>query len=229
MHPIGHIRSPFPEKFGIPRQAGLAPSATSVLEFDPSRVPAEALRGIEGCSHVWVIYELHAAGTRDAGTVRPPRLGGNQRLGVLATRAPFRPNPIGLSAVRLLAAHPGRLVLGGGDFLDGTPVLDIKPYVPYADRIDDARCDWAADAPGRVDVRFNPEAESALRALPERDGLRSLITETLGLDPRPAYRAETEESRTYGMRVMGVNVRFRVTAAGVEVCAIEAEADWRAG
>lgn len=222
MRPIGHIRSPFPEKFGIPRQAGLAPAAVSVLELDRDRVPAEALRGIEGATHLWIIFELHGAGPSEAGTVRPPRLGGNERLGVFATRSPFRPNPIGLSAVRLVEVRDHALVLGGGDFLDGTPVLDIKPYVPYADRIDDARCDWAADAPGPLAVRFDPGAERSLQGRADGAGLRELIVQVLRLDPRPAYRADGPGDAGFGVRVADVNVRFRVDGEGVVVQAVEA-------
>ncbi|MCA9691061.1 MAG: tRNA (N6-threonylcarbamoyladenosine(37)-N6)-methyltransferase TrmO, partial [Myxococcales bacterium] len=130
MEPIGVVRSPYTEKFGIPRQPGLAPSVRARVELDPRRVQPEALRGLSACSHVWLLTLLHAAKPTGHATVRPPRLGGNIRLGALATRSPFRPNPIGLSAVALVELAELALVVAGADLLDGTPVLDIKPYVP---------------------------------------------------------------------------------------------------
>jgi hypothetical protein len=153
--------------------------------------------------------------------VRPPRLGGNAEVGVWASRSPFRPNFLGLSSVRLLevVASPEPLLrVAGLDLLDGTPVFDIKPYLPYADAIRDARGGFAPAAPeARLAVTFLPQAERELSALPDPGQMRSLLTEVLGLDPRPAYRRGPEPERRYGMRLAGVDVRWRVTADGVQV------------
>lgn len=215
MRPIGTIRAAWPDRFGIPRQAGLVP-AEATIELHPERCPPEALRGLEAFSHVWVIAWLHAAPTGGA-TVRPPRLGGNARVGALASRSPVRPVPLGLSAVELLRVEPDRLVVRGGDFLDGTPVLDIKPYLPWCDAIVDARAGWAAEPPPRRPVRWSPGAEAALRAHPRAGALRGPIEAALALDPRPAYRDGGPDARTYGMRYADVDVRFRVDAGGVEI------------
>lgn len=183
MTPIGVVRSCWPDRFGIPRQPLLVPSSRATIELDPE-VPATALVGLEGFSHVWVIFLFH--GVSDTRwTVRPPRLGGNRRRGVLATRSPHRPNHIGMSAVRLLSvAADGRSVeVGGHDLLDGTPVLDLKPYLPYADALPDATSGWAADPIPRIPVRFAPGVEDGIDP-----GLASVIRETFALDPRPAGR-----------------------------------------
>lgn len=221
--PIGTVRSPYPEKFGIPRQAGLAPAVTATVELDPSRVPAEALRGLEGCSHVWIVFVFHRAPPQTGATVRPPRLGGNQRLGVLATRSPVRANPIGISAVRLLGIEGHALTVAGADLLDGTPVLDIKPYVPYADAIPDAHCDWATRAPATLPVTFGERAEAVLAARAGLDPLRALIEQSLRYDPRPAYH-EADAARTYATRFADVDVRWRVEDGGVVVTEIVAAA-----
>jgi tRNA-Thr(GGU) m(6)t(6)A37 methyltransferase TsaA len=211
---IGHVRSSWREKFGVPRQSGLSAIPASI-ELDPDLVPRESLRGLEKVSHLWVIGWFH--GLREAlpfrPTVRPPRLGGSVRLGLFATRSPHRRNPIGLSVVRLLAIEDRTLRVRGIDLLDGTPVLDIKPYVPWADAITDATCEWADAAPRPIDVRF----AAGLEAIDE--GLRAAIVDTLRWDPRPAQQRE-ELGREYAMRLLDVDVRFRVDALGVEVFAI---------
>lgn len=203
--PIGVLESCFEEKFGTPRQAGLAPSARAVL-----RLPAalrEAVRRLDEFSHVWLITHLNRVPEEGSRlTARPPRLGGNQRIGSLATRSPFRPNPIGLSAVRLIAIeHPPDAVLlhlAGADLVDGTPVLDLKPYLPYADAIPEATGAWAAEAPERIPVRYTESVEID-------DETRALLDEVLGLDPRPAIHA-TRTRRRYGLRIAGWDVSFRV-------------------
>jgi tRNA (adenine37-N6)-methyltransferase len=205
--PLGRLRSPWPEKFGVPRQPGLT-RAQCRLELDPRVVEPEALRGLEGFSHLWILFVFHqvpAGGSRC--TVRPPRLGGNERMGVFATRSGFRPNRIGLSAVRLVGIEGLSLRLLGGDFVDGTPVVDIKPYVPWSDAIADAHSDWSAMPPPRHPVRFTPAAQQQLAEHPCRDELHPLIVETLGLDPRPGYRAAASP-RPYGVRLLDVDVRF---------------------
>ncbi|MFV8754479.1 tRNA (N6-threonylcarbamoyladenosine(37)-N6)-methyltransferase TrmO [Nannocystaceae bacterium ST9] len=210
---IGHVRSPWREKFGVPRQSGLA-QVEATIELDPDWIPREALRGLEQVSHLWIVSWFHGLhGPSFRPTVRPPRLGGATRLGVLATRSPHRPNPIGLSVVRLLGIDDRTLRVRGVDLLDGTPVLDLKPYVPWADVVDDAVCEWADAAPRELEVRF----ADALAGID--DQLRATIIDTLRWDPRPAHQ-RGEAEREYAMRLLDVDVRFRVDADGVLVLAI---------
>ncbi len=224
MTPIGQIRSCYPQKFGVPRQSGLVPAARAIIELAPEFAPPESLRGLEEYSHLWVIFLFdQVADWRP--TVRPPRLGGNRRTGVYATRSPFRPNPIGLSAVALDRVEPGppaRIHVRGGDFLDGTPVLDIKPYLPWTDAPEAARGGLGGEAPrSRLEVRFSPQAERQLQSLdPE---LRSLISQVLAQDPRPAYQAG--EKRSYGMRLECYDIRWRSEGDVAVVEAIEAIAE----
>lgn len=208
LSPIAIAHTPFAEKFGIPRQPGIAQSAHGVIELLAPYNRAEAIRGLEGYSHIWLIFVFH--GTQEQGwrpTVRPPRLGGNQRMGVFATRSTFRPNPIGLSCVKLekVEAQDGavKLHVSGVDLMDGTPILDIKPYIPFADCRPEASAVFVPEAPGQLEVHFSPEAEINCPVL-----LRTLIIETLAQDPRPAYQ-EIEE-REYGLLLAGLNIRFSV-------------------
>ena len=221
------MRSPFGEKFGIPRQPGLAPSAVGEVQLlAPYDVP-EMLDGLDGFSHLWLTFRFDRCvdqGWRPR--VRPPRLGGNREVGVWASRSPFRPNFLGLSVVRLVEVvrEPVPLLrVAGIDLIDGTPILDIKPYLPYADAVPDASAGFAPAAPEtRLPVVFNHQAESDLGELPDGTDLRRLISEVLALDPRPAYRRGPEPARIYGMSLAGRNVRWRVTPDGVEVCGIGA-------
>lgn len=224
--PVGIVHSPYKEKFGIPRQPGLVPEARARLELFAPYDREEALRGLEGFSHVWLVFVFHAI-PRGAWkpTVRPPRLGGNERMGVFATRSMFRPNPIGLSVVALdgFGRENDRLVLRlrGADLLDGTPVLDIKPYLPYVDAIPDARGAYAQLAPATLpEVAFTPEAATTCAALePRHPGLTRFITAVLLQDPRPGYR--TEERGEYGMRLLDFNVRWRAEDERITVFAVE--------
>jgi tRNA-Thr(GGU) m(6)t(6)A37 methyltransferase TsaA len=210
MEPIAHIRSDFPTKFGVPRQAGLVEELRSAVVFAPEyRVP-EALRGLDGFSHLWLIWEFsenNRAGWSP--TVRPPRLGGNRRLGVFATRSPFRPNPIGLSCVRLervaLSTPDGPvLYVSGADLVDGTPILDIKPYVPYADCHPEAAGGFAGTAPEeRVTVDFPAQLLEQV-PLDSREALIGVLAQ----DPRPSY--QNDPDRVYGFGFAGLEVRFRV-------------------
>jgi tRNA-Thr(GGU) m(6)t(6)A37 methyltransferase TsaA len=211
------VRSPFTAKFGVPRQAGLVRVRASI-ELDPDAVEQAALRGLDGVSHVWVLWLFHRhLDARARATVRPPRLGGNARLGVLATRSPFRPNPIGLSAVRVLGIDGLRIDVLGLDAIDGTPVLDLKPYLPGVDAIADTRVEWMeSEAPPRP-VVFSAAAEHVLGAHSHSDELRELIVAMLGADPRPAYRRGTPATRVHGMRVLDVDVRFSIDENGVTV------------
>lgn len=231
IEPVGIIRSCFKEKFGIPRQPGLVDAATATLHLLAPYNRPEAVRGLEGFSHVWLIFGFHA--TADQGwrpTVRPPRLGGNARLGVFATRSTFRPNPLGLSVVRLagLVAEGGRveLQLAGVDLLDGTPIYDIKPYLPYADALSDASGGFAPDDPqAPVQVTFSALAEQQLLRLQrERPRLRELVLELLAYDPRPAYRSDADAGRDYGVKLFDLDVRWRMLGDVAEVTALVRQA-----
>lgn len=219
--PIAYIRSDFQEKFGIPRQSGLVEALRAEVVFAPEyRVP-EAVRGLEDFSHIWLIWEFSQARREGwSPTVRPPRLGGNRRLGVFATRAPFRPNALGLSAVRLEAVEPDTsqgpvLHVSGADLLDGTPIYDIKPYLPYADAHPEAsggftdrtpRSLLAVDCPPALLERVPPEKREALLAV-------------LAQDPRPSYQEDPD--RVYGMAFAGLQVRFTVGGNMLTVREIE--------
>ena len=209
LEPIGIVRSCFGGKFGVPRQPGLCPSAWGELVFHEAFRSPEAIRGIEGFSHLWLIFGFHE--TVEQGwkpTVRPPRLGGNQRVGVFASRSTFRPNGLGLSLVRLEGiAETGSLLLGGLDLLDGTPVYDVKPYLPYAESIQDAASGFAAAEIPRLRVEVADSAALEFGNLPER--AKNLIREALSLDPRPAVRAD-ESGRVFGASLCGKNVRFQI-------------------
>lgn len=216
MEPIAHICSPYAEKFGVPRQSGLAPHVESLLIFTPEYRNADYVRGLQDFSHLWLIWGFHChAGAEVHPTVRPPRLGGNTRVGVFATRSPFRPNGLGLSAVRLLAVEPGpTLRLGGADMVDGTPVYDIKPYLPYADAIPDAVGGFAAATPRReLQVRFPAELPEGLSP----DWLEAL-REVLTQDPRPAYQDSPE--RVYHLAFHPAEVDFCVQGDTLCVLAI---------
>ena len=223
LRPIGHIRSPYREKFGVPRQSGLVADAEAILVLEPPFHRPEALMGLEDFSHVWLIWRFHQVVREDQDfrpTVRPPRLGGNRRFGVFATRSPYRPNHLGLSAVKLLTVEPKacRLVLGGVDLVDGTPIYDIKPYVPYADAVAEASGGFADRAPDEgLVVSFSSQAQAALVG---RERLRRLIRQTLALDPRPAFHEDSR--RVYVMALEEVEVRWRVIDHGAWVLEITA-------
>ena len=210
MEPIAHIRSDFATKFGVPRQAGLVEELRAAVVFEPPyRVP-EALRGIEGFSHLWLIWEFSQARREGwSPTVRPPRLGGNQRVGVFATRSPFRPNPIGLSCVGLVGveldtAQGPLLHVSGADLVDGTPILDIKPYLPYADCRPGAAGGFAGAAPAEaLAVDFPPALLDRVPA-----GRRTALLGVLAQDPRPPYQEDPR--RVYGFGFAGLEVRFTV-------------------
>jgi tRNA-Thr(GGU) m(6)t(6)A37 methyltransferase TsaA len=224
LEPVATIRSCYGEKFGIPRQPGLVKSATATLELLPPCNSPDAFRGLENFSHLWIIFLFHASADRSwKATVRPPRLGGNERVGVFASRSNFRPNPIGLSVVELLAVEGTTLRLGGGDFLDGTPVLDIKPYIPYVDSVPAAHGAFASAAPEPVNtVSFSDAAERAFQTLENKDrpALRQLVADMLAFNPRPAYQAD-DPDRIFGTRIFDLEVRWRQTGEIVEVLSLE--------
>ncbi len=217
MEPIAHIRSEFPEKFGIPRQSGLVDALEGQVVFEPPYRSPEALRGMEGFSHLWLVWVFDRSVRKDwSPTVRPPRLGGNVRMGVFATRSPFRPNPIGLSCVRLegieLQGPQGPVLhIRGADLADGTPILDIKPYVPYADSHPEAAGGFAA-APAGAAVEVEIPPHLLQRVPPHR---REALLGVLAQDPRPHY--QKDPLRVYGFSFAGMEIRFRVEGARLQV------------
>ena len=220
MKVIARIRSDFPEKFGIPRQSGLVPQLRAKIAFEPEFRSADALRGIEGFSHLWLIWQFSAAVRESwSPTVRPPRLGGNERVGVFATRSPFRPNPIGLSCVKLegVGWEEGLgpvIYVSGADLMDGTPIYDIKPYLLYADAHPDAAGGFAPAPKETVRVECPPEL---LKKLPEAQ--RDALLGVLAQDPRPPYQHDPH--REYGMSFAQWSVRFRADGGVLRVCAVE--------
>lgn len=214
--PVGFVRSCFKEKFAIPRQPQLAPAARGTLELVPPFDQGDAVQGLEQVSHVWLLFLFHQAlEDKPRLKVRPPRLGGNQSVGVFSTRATHRPNGIGQSVVKLERVEPGRLWLSGIDLLDGTPVLDIKPYVPYADSIVGALNGIADSAPALIDVDWQPAALAQAQAHAQRleEPLVALIEQCLAQDPRPAYQVPGPE-RQYGACFWDVDVRWHYPRPG---------------
>ena len=220
MHIIARIESDFSTKFGIPRQSGLVDSLRARIVFEPPYRNPEALRGLEGFSHIWLIWEFsESVRSSWSPTVRPPRLGGNTRMGVFATRSPFRPNPIGLSSVRLeeISLHGPdgpTLVVSGADLMDGTPIFDIKPYVPYADAHPEAQGGFASTrAEPSLQVVIPPQW---LEQIPQthRAGLEGVLS----LDPRPSY--QDQPGRIYGMEFAGLDIRFTVSEGILTVCGV---------
>ena len=220
IRPIAHIETDFPEKFGVPRQSGLGGALKAKIVFEgPYRNP-DALRGIEGFSHLWLIWDFSLSHTkRFSPTVRPPRLGGNSRMGVFATRSPFRPNPLGLSSVRLVGVdwqtpEGPVLYVTGADLVSGTPIFDIKPYLPFTDSHPEAEGGFAEAAFGeKLSVSF-PEALLSKFPPAKREGLLSLLAE----DPRPAYQ---EEGRIYGFGFADKEIRFSVKDGVLSVLSVE--------
>ena len=226
MEVIARIRNDFPTKFGLPRQSGLAPSLQSKIVFEPAyRVP-EALRGLDGFSHLWLIWgfseNCHSARSEESDhwqpTVRPPRLGGNVRMGVFATRSPFRPNPIGLSCVRLDSIVPDGvnglvLIVSGADLMDGTPIYDIKPYLPGVDAHPDATDGFVGThAQVLLEVEIDPCLAARLAAAGLSDAQVTTLREILAQDPRPAYHAtHADPARVYGLAYAGHDIHFTVS------------------
>jgi len=219
--PIARMKSDFSTKFGIPRQSGLVEELRSTIVFEPEFRNADALRGIEDFSHLWIIWQFsEAVGTQWSPTVRPPRLGGNQRLGVFATRSPFRPNPIGLSCVKLVGVeqHPeyGPVIrVAGADLLNGTPIYDIKPYLPYADCKPEAAGGFAS-APKEATLTVHIPDE-IVEKIPEEK--RAAVIGVLAQDPRPSYQDDPE--RVYGMGFGGMEIKFKVDGDDLTVCGVE--------
>lgn len=226
---IGVIHSPYKEKFAVPRQPGLVADGGGELHLLPPYNVADAVRGLEGFSHLWLLFIFHQ--TMEGGwrpTVRPPRLGGNARMGVFATRSTFRPNPIGMSLVELkdIRCQKDKVILqlGSLDLVDGTPIVDIKPYLPFAEALPDATAGYAQLAPqADMPVYFTPDVEQQLVRL-EKDypNISRFIQQVLSQDPRPAYRKGEDAGKNYAVLLHDFNVRWRVTEQGSEVFAVEA-------
>lgn len=223
LEPVGHIRSPFPEKFGIPRQSGLVPQLQAQIVLEPQYRCPEALRGLDGYDYIWLLWGFTANRDMDwRPTVRPPRLGGNSRMGVFATRSPHRPNPLGLSCVRLKALDwQGKegptLLVEGADLMDGTPIYDIKPYLPHTESHPDARGGFAkAHKDDQLQVE-DPQGLLEVLEPQQREALKAVLAQ----DPRPGYQKDGE--RLYGLAFDGYNVRFRVQEPLLQVVELTKE------
>lgn len=218
---IAHIHSDFPEKFGIPRQSGIIDELQSTVVFEPEYRNPDAFRGVEGFSHLWLLWQFSECADKDwSPTVRPPRLGGNTRMGVFATRSPFRPNHIGLSCVRLEkidfeSENAPILRVAGADLMDGTPILDVKPYLPYADSVPNATGGFALQS--KDDILKVEFPEELLLKIPAEKHMALL--RVLAQDPRPAYQADSE--RAYGFSFAGFTVKFTVSGEILTVTEVE--------
>lgn len=221
MHPIAHMRSDFPTKFGIPRQSGLVEELRSMIVFKPEYRSEDALRGIEDFSHLWLIWQFSQAVREGwSPTVRPPRLGGNTRMGVFATRSPFRPNNLGLSCVRLLEVKHTQqygtvLIVGGADLLDGTPIFDIKPYIPYSDSRPEAAGGFT-DRVGDFLLKVDFPQELLKKLPPDK---QAAAIGVLSHDPRPSY--QNQPGRVYGLSFGGFDIRFTVEEETLTVLNVE--------
>ena len=218
---IARMHSDFDQKFGIPRQSGLVEGLESTIVFEPEFRNPDALRGLEGFSHLWIVWEFSKARREGwSPTVRPPRLGGNQRLGVFATRSPFRPNPIGLSCVKLVGVeqteeHGWVIRVAGADLLNGTPIYDVKPYLPYADCKPEAIGGFAS-APKEATLTVHiPEEFVEKIPIEKREAVRGVLAQ----DPRPSYQDDPE--RVYGMGFGGMEIKFKVDGDELTVCGVE--------
>ena len=222
LEPIATIHTPFKEKFGIPRQPGLVPAALGSIAFHAPFTDPAYLDGIEHSSHLWLQFLFHQSPVGWSAKVRPPRLGGNKKMGVWATRSPRRPNGLGLSLVRFerVETKPLRLIVGGVDLLDGTPILDIKPYLPYAESPTDASHGFAENTPAQLRVEFSEMASESCNSLSVADygDFKTLVRQVLAQDPRPAYQ---KDERGYGITLYDLNLRWSVTDDVVWVHSIE--------
>ncbi len=232
MQKIARVSSPYRQKFAIPRQPNLVKEARGKLLFSPAYCDPNTLRGLEQFSHLWLIFVFHAVAEEGwSATVQPPRLGGKEHIGVFASRSMFRPNPIGLSVVENLGweQQSDKLILhvGGLDLLDGTPILDIKPYLPYADSLPTASAGFASAAPGgKHTIVFNPEAKQALEQMrTDYPELENFITAVLQQDPRPAWRQKDNDDKQYGMSLYDLNIKWRVQGDQIRVLSVKQSTD----
>lgn len=222
MQPIGIIHTPFNDKFAIPRQPRLAPAARGVVELLPPFDEPLALAGLEQVSHVWLLFQFHAVPEKDSAQrlrVRPPRLGGNTKIGVFASRSTHRPSGIGMSLVKLDAIDGSKLKVSGVDILNGTPIIDIKPYIPFSDSAADAYNHIAEDVPERIAVSWNSAALQ--QALAQGQEVVELVEQCLAQDPKPAYQEPSPERR-YAARFWDLNISWHyLTAKHIEVLAVD--------
>ncbi|MBF0785008.1 tRNA (N6-threonylcarbamoyladenosine(37)-N6)-methyltransferase TrmO [Muribacter muris] len=231
LHPIGIVRSPYGEKFAVPRQPDLVPQGKGILHLLPPYNAPDAVRGLTQFSHLWLIFQFHQIPAREwHATVRPPRLGGNERIGVFASRATHRPNPLGLSKVKLERVEAGngevKLHLGSVDLVDGTPIFDIKPYLAYADSEPDALSGFAQQKPStKLQVEFSAKALQAVNSCRHfaRFGITeplAFIAQVIAQDPRPAYQQGKVSERIYGMKLAGYNVLWQINAENVAIATV---------
>lgn len=228
--PIGYIQSPFKEKFAVPRQAGLVPSARASITLSGNANNENAVRGLNQFSHLWILFlfdrNLKQGWTP---TVRPPRLGGNERIGVFASRATYRPNGIGMSVVPFLGIEKKNtnviINIGSCDLVDGTPVVDIKPYIPYSDAITDAKGGYAQMPPDTLVVIFSDAANAILNLQNDAKHKAQVIREVLAQDPRPAYKKGKPDNKEYAVHLFNLNIRFRVAEPVITVTRIETVGD----
>jgi len=221
---IGVIHSPYKEKFGTPRQSGLIPVQSKIELFSPYN-QIEAFKEIKGFSHIWINFVFHQALSNQwKPQVRPPRLGGNEKVGVFASRSPFRPNNLGQSVVRFIGIEQKQkkliVVIEGGDLIDGTPIVDIKPYIPYVDSILTASGGFAGKSPeATLQVGFSTEAEKQLALIPNDQEFKRFLEQVLSLDPRPAYK-NIQDTHEYGLNLDGYNIRWQVNNSQIQVMSI---------
>ncbi len=226
IEPIGVIETPYKEKFAVPRQPRLVPEAKARVKLLGAANSPEAVRGLEQFSHVWLLFLFDQ--NLEAGwkpTVRPPRLGGNERIGVFASRSTFRPNGIGMSAVEVKGVTKQGdqiyLDLGSVDLVDGTPIVDIKPYIPYSDSISEAQGGYADREPEKSQVTFSAQALATIENRSDTDYVRSVIEQVLAQDPRPAYKKNKPDDKEYAVNLFDLNVKFTATSNLITVTAIE--------
>ncbi|HHF3258222.1 tRNA (N6-threonylcarbamoyladenosine(37)-N6)-methyltransferase TrmO [Vibrio diabolicus] len=226
IEPIGVIETPYKEKFAVPRQPRLVPTAKARVKLLGAANSPEAVRGLEQFSHVWLLFLFDQ--NLEAGwkpTVRPPRLGGNERIGVFASRSTFRPNGIGMSAVEVKGVTKQGdqiyLDLGSVDLVDGTPIVDIKPYIPYSDSISEAQGGYADQEPEKSQVTFSTQALETIENRSDTDYVRSVIEQVLAQDPRPAYKKSKPDDKEYAVNLFDLNVKFTATSNLITVTAIE--------
>ena len=224
--PIATIETPYKEKFAVPRQPRLVPSATARIKLLGELNCMEAVRELEQFSHLWLLFLFDQ--NLEAGwkpTVRPPRLGGNERVGVLASRSTFRPNGIGMSAVEFRGINKEGdqiyIEVGSVDLVDGTPIIDIKPYIPYSDSVPEAKGGYADSEPSTVEVEFSPTALAILQSLPDSTVKQAVISEVLAQDPRPAYKKNKPDHKQYAVHLYNLNVKFTISGNLVTVTTIE--------
>jgi len=226
IEPIGVIETPYKEKFAVPRQPRLVPTAKARVKLLGAANSPEAVRGLEQFSHVWLLFLFDQ--NLEAGwkpTVRPPRLGGNERIGVFASRSTFRPNGVGMSAVEVKGVTKQGdqiyLELGSVDLVDGTPIVDIKPYIPYSDSIPEAQGGYADQEPEKSKVTFSTQALATIENRSDTDYVKSVIEQVLAQDPRPAYKKNKPDDKEYAVNLFDLNVKFTATSNLITVTAIE--------